>query len=99
MDVQYPLRSLARLRVQERCTIVGKVTTQGPNYVVLTDSSATAKVTGLPPGIENWVEVRGEVGQDGVVIASGYTVISGEVDIEVHLKIAEMYEKVSLVAS
>lgn len=97
MEHMYPLRSLARLQAHESCTVVGKVTESGPDFLILTEADATLKVKNLPQGIVGWVEVRG-VANGGVMLAEEFTRIKSDVEVETYRKVVQMYEHAPIIA-
>ena len=97
MEHMYPLRSLAHLHAKESCTVVGKVTESGPDFVILSEADATVKVMNLPQGTVGWVEVRGVVNA-GVMLAEDFTRIKSDVDVETYRKVVQMYEQAPITA-
>lgn len=97
MEHMYPLRSLTHLQARESCTVVGKVTGTGPDFVILSEGDATVKVMNLPQGVVGWIEVRG-VANAGVVVAEDFTRIKSDVEVETYRKIVQVYEHAPITA-
>lgn len=96
MDEVYALEVISKVIPGSRVTILGRIDSREGEFLVLNDTTGAIRVNNVPLDAQGMMEVRGVCRQPGIVEAIGFTLVRGEVDIEDHLKLVEMYRNAPL---
>lgn len=96
MEDCYRLEAIHRVSIGDKVTILGRIEGHGGDFVTMNDTSGTIKVKNVPIDSAGMMEVRGVCRATGVLEATGYTVVVGDVDLNDHLKLVEVYRRVPL---